>query len=180
MVSRDYVAADFAVASLNDRRNQTVNSEYWFGQLADSLKNGFFADSVVLELARVLNTKTVNDDQKILFREALKILQFATEGSKWIDDPKMSERASTCAGFFGQAVEAMTPSFRLTPQAFAKGIENLTVSARLLAGGEVPSDSQLNELRTFFFNAGRTELEKTESLMSGDQDTDKLRWLAAR
>jgi hypothetical protein len=157
---------------------KTMNSEYWFGELAHSLKNGFFADSVVLELARISRAKGVSDEQKGLFWAVTDVLQQAVEGSRWLDDPKMSEKASRCASFFGQAVEAMSVS--MTTEAFVREVEKLKQTANALASGEVPSDQKLKELRKFFFNTGRTELEKTEDLMSGEKETDRLRWLAAR
>lgn len=155
-----------------------MNSEYWFAELSKSLKNGFFADSVVLALARASRAKAVNDEQKALFRQVADVLQLAVEGSRWLDDPKMSERASTCASFFGQAVEAMSVS--MTPQNFREEIEKLKLTANTLAKGEVPAEDRLSELRTFFFNTGRTELEKTEYLMEGEKEIDRLRWLAAK
>jgi len=155
-----------------------MNSEYWFGELAQSLKSGFFADSVVLELARIARGKTVTEPQKQLFGKVSEVLQLAVEGSRWLDDPKMSEKASTCASFFGQAVEAMSVS--MTPEVFVRVVENLKLSADVLAKGEIPAEERLAELRTFFFNTGRTELEKTEYLMNGEKETDRLRWLAAK
>jgi len=155
-----------------------MHSEYWLGELARSLKNGFFSDTVVLELARVSRDRTVSTEQKAVFRKAAEILKFALEGSRWIDNPRMSEKSSTCASFFGQAVEAIT--LVSTPEAFAKEIERLTGIANRLTNGEVPSESDIQALRKFFFNAGRSELERTESLMSGDKENSKLRWLAAR
>jgi hypothetical protein len=155
-----------------------MNSEYWFGELAQSLKNGFFADSVVLELARVSRAKAVSDAQKKLFHIVGDVLQWAVEGSRWLDDPKMSERASTCASFFGQAVEAMSVS--MTPESFIEEIEKLRLTANTIADGKVPSEPKLRELRTFFFNTGRTELEKTEYLMNGETEIDRLRWLTAK
>lgn len=155
-----------------------MNSEYWFGELAGSLQNGFFADSVVLELAKVASRGVVTDEQAGLFQEAAKRLQLAVEGSRWLDDPKMSENASTCAAFFGQAVEAM--SLVLTPDAFVRVVEKLIRTSQQLAGKEVPPHDSIQDLRTFFFNAGRTELERTEYLMNGEKEVDKLKWLAAK
>jgi hypothetical protein len=156
-----------------------MNSEYWFGELSQSLKNGFFADSVVLQLARISSAKSVTDEQKQLFRKVSEVLQLAVEGSRWLDDPKMSEKASTSANVFGQAVDAMSVSMTLTPEVFAKQIEKLRLTADELASGKVLSNEKLKDLRTFFFNTGRTELEKTEYLMSGEKEVDRLRWLVA-
>lgn len=154
-----------------------MNSEYWFGELSQSLKNGFFADSVVLELARIPKSKAVTNEQKELFSKVSDVLQLAVEGSRWLDDPKMSERASTCANVFGQAVEAMAVS--MTPAVFERQIQKLKLTANELASGKIPSDEKLKDMRTFFFNTGRTELEKTEYLMSDEKEFDRLRWLVA-
>jgi hypothetical protein len=155
-----------------------MNSEYWFGELAQSLKNGFFSDSVVLELAKVSRDRLVNDQQRATFESAADILQCAVEGSRWLEDPKMSESASRCASFFGQAVEAM--SIVVTPEAFDKEVLKLAGTARQLSKGQVPADEDMKALRTFFFNAGRRELNKTEYLMNGEKETDRLKWLAAK
>ncbi|MGH9718318.1 MAG: hypothetical protein ACRD4R_16545 [Candidatus Acidiferrales bacterium] len=155
-----------------------MNSEYWFGELAQSLSNGFFSDSVVLELARVSRDTRVNAQQLPLFEKAAEALQCAVEGSQWLDNPKMSEKASKCANFFGQAVDAM--SFVVTPEPFAQRVQKLVATAKQLANGQVPSHQDINALRTFFYHAGRTQLEKTEDLMSGERKLDRLKWLVAR
>ena len=155
-----------------------MNSDYWFGELAGSLKNGFFADSVILELARVARNKSVTNEQRELFGKTEELLKLAVEGSRWLDNPKMSEKASTCASVFGQAVEAM--AFVLPPEAFVHEVEKLIQTAHLLAGGNTPSDDAITALRTFFFNAERTELAKTEYLMNGEKEIDKLKWLVAK
>jgi hypothetical protein len=155
-----------------------MNSEYWFGELAQSLKNGFLSDSIVLELARVLRDESVSDRQKKLFADAAKVLECAVEGNRWLDDPKMSANASTCAAFFGQAVEAM--SIVVTPEEFARRVQSLAETAKQLSEGRTPPSEEMQALRTFFFNAGRTELEKTEYLMNGEKETDRLKWLAAK
>ncbi len=154
-----------------------MNSEYWFGELAQSLKNGFFADSIVLELARVARDKSVGAEQAALFEKGASVLQMAAEGSRWLDNPKMSEKVGACASFFGQAVEAM--AFVVTPEAFTKEVEKLASTARELSLGRIPSEEEIKALRVFFFNAGRSEIEKTEYLMNDEKETDRLKWIAA-
>jgi hypothetical protein len=57
-----------------------MSSEQWLGELTQSLKNGFLADSLVLEVARVTRDSRISEEQKALFEKAREILSNAKKG----------------------------------------------------------------------------------------------------
>lgn len=156
-----------------------MHSEFWFSDLTKSLKHGFFADRVVLELARVSKDLQVTEEQTQVFAKAADMLELAQKGHSWLDDPKISEKSSSYVTSYSQAVDAM--SITVTSGSFMAAIQNLLQIAKDLAAKQMPNENEILALRTFFFNASRSELERTEELFGGDKDAGRssLLWMTA-
>jgi hypothetical protein len=156
-----------------------MHSEFWFSDLTKSLKQGFFADCVVLELARVNRDRRVTEEQAQIFKRAVELLELAKEGHAWVDNPRLSEKSSSCVSSYSQAVDAMV--INASSVAFTHFIHELLEIANQLAAKEIPSDEKLRVLRSFFFNSSRSELDRTEELFGDDKDASgsSLIWMTA-
>jgi len=156
-----------------------MHSEYWFSDLTGSLKNGFFADGVILALSRILKNGAATSDDREILQKAASMLDMAICGHDWLDKPEVSSRAATCASFFGQAVKAL-PLVSTSAQ-FLEHLTALRETAKELSEREsLPERERIAALRAFFFSAAQSELEKTEQLLDRESDVMALRWVAAQ
>lgn len=151
-----------------------MSSEQWLGELTQSLKNGFLADSLVLEVARVTRDNRISEEQKVLFQKAREILLNAKKGYGWLEDPQLSENSSIFADSFGQAVEALR--IPVTSESFTQFLDSLLRTATTLSHGRIPPQEQLTQMRSFFFNAGRFQLDRTEQLLEGEKERTTDKW----
>lgn len=55
-------------------------------------------------------------------------------------------------------------------------MRGLREAAVALAEGNLIEEDRIKELRSFFFNSGRSELDRTEELLSGGDGTDVVGW----
>jgi hypothetical protein len=153
-----------------------MHSEHQFADLAESLRKGLLADQIVLALAHVEQRQRVSDEERIILQKATAVLELAKEGHNWLDTLKVTRQTPLGASYFGQAVEAL-------PQAsssaiFIKNLESLRRTAQqLVFGSQIPKQDQIKELRTFFFNLGCVESDRTDQLLSGENDSKLPSWL---
>jgi hypothetical protein len=136
----------------------------WFSEVSKSLRDGFFADNVVLALARVKRDSAVTEDQKELFGRAYKLLSDAIAGYEWIDKPTFTAESANHASLFGQVVRALTISS--APADFVAYLGDVRGTAERLANGRVPKASEINKLRRFFANHSRAEMEHSDQLFA--------------
>jgi hypothetical protein len=154
----------------------TMHSRYRFAELSDSLKSGFLADEIVLALARAQKGEVLGEKDKNALCTAVSMLDSATQGHGWADNPRLSSETRASANFFGRAVSAMPTVY--TSQAFLEQLKQFRETAFQLTKGETPEASQVHALRTFFFNAAQSELDRTEQLLRGEDSSDALEWMA--
>ena len=147
-------------------------SEYWFSDLAGSLRGGFFADDVILTLAKLQKDGKTSPSGRAVLKKAADLLDMALKGHEWLNDPRFSEQSGTCASFFGQAVRAL-PTVS-TSEAFVRNLDDLKRTALEIADGGLPGPDEVDALRTFFFNASQMELERTEQLLEREAEADFL------
>jgi hypothetical protein len=154
----------------------TVHARYRFAELSDSLKTGFLADEVVLVLARAQKGEPLADSDKNALRTAVSMLDSAIQGHGWLENPKLSSETRAFASFFGRAVNALPTVY--TSQAFLEQLRRFRETAEQLSKGAHPNVQELNDLRTFFFNAAQSELDRTEQLLRGEDNSDAFEWMA--
>ncbi|MGA9389353.1 MAG: hypothetical protein WBV69_02805 [Candidatus Sulfotelmatobacter sp.] len=142
--------------------------------MADSLKNGFLLDDIVLALARAERGEALSEKERRLLSEAVSILQSAEEGYRWLDRPELTGDTKSSATFFARAVSAL-PTIH-APEAFLENISEMKATAAQLSKGEPPAEpDRIRLLRTFFYNTSQLELDRTDRL-AGEGSADVLRW----
>jgi hypothetical protein len=147
-----------------------VYSEYWFSDLAGSLRDGFFADDVILTLAKLERDGKTSPSGQTVLKRAADWLDKALKGHAWLNEPTFSEQSGTCASFFGQAVRAL-PAVS-TSEAFVRNLDDLKRTALAIADGGLPRPEEVEALRAFFFNASQMELDRTEQLLEHEAEAD--------
>lgn len=152
-----------------------MHPEHRFSDLAESLRNGFLVDDIVLALAKAENGESLGDRDRAILKNAVALLQKAEEGYRWLDDPKLTIDTKSSASFFGRAVSALPKVY--TPEVFLRSINELKETASQLSSGDSrPPAEKIHLLRTFFFNTSQSELDRTEQLLTGESSGDVLKW----
>lgn len=138
-------------------------SESRFSDLTDSLASGFFADDVIMALARYGKTRRVNEKDEPVLQRAVRFLEAVLEGHNWMDNPQVSRNSMESAKAFSRAVRATTSS--LSSKRFVEYIEDLLNVAKELVSQKTVDGTKAERLREFFGNYGRTELVRTENIL---------------
>jgi hypothetical protein len=138
-------------------------SESRFSDLTDSLASGFFADDVIMVLARYGKTRSLNEKDEPVLQRAVRFLERVLEGHDWMDKPEVSRNSMESAKAFSRAVRATTHS--LSSKLFVEYIENLLNVAKQLVSEKTADATKAERLREFFGNYGRTELVRTENIL---------------
>ncbi len=148
--------------------------EHRFSDLADSLRNGFLLDDIVLALARAEKGESLGEEERGVLEKAVSMLQSAETGYHWLDKPELTSETSSCAMLFARAVSAL-PAIHET-DAFLENISDLQATASQLSkGGSPPPTEKIQLLRAFFHNTSRSELDRTDQLV-GEGSVDVRRW----
>jgi len=128
-------------------------SETEFAELSDSLSTGFFADKVVMALARTQRLGRLQDKDQPTIKEAKRLLEHVLHGEKWLEKKKLDAKSAESAVAFDRAVHAL-PSIRV-PSEFVEYIKHLLqILATVQEKGTVPKE-EIQEVRGFFFNYAR-------------------------
>ena len=150
-------------------------SEHRFSDLADSLRNGFLLDDIVLALARAEKGEPLGEKERGLLEKAVSMLQSAEVGYHWLDKPELTSETNSSAALFASAVSAL-PAVH-APDAFLENISDLKATAALLSRGEpAPAAEKIQLLRTFFYNTSQSELDRTQRLLGREDSVDVLKW----
>jgi hypothetical protein len=155
-----------------------MRPESWFDELTKSFADGFFADAVILALAKAGRSGRVDAADQPVMAEVVSFLENVLKGYGWIDNPRMNEETATNASFFQQAVRATVPVG--TTGSFLQQIEQLKTTADALAGTRAAEPKRLSELRKFFVNHSTMEMERTESLFGNRVGVETAAWMTAR
>ena len=152
-----------------------MHSEHRFSDLTESLKNGFLVDNIVLALARAEKGEPLGEKERKLLREAASLLKSAEAGYQWLENPQVTSDTKSSATFFARAVNAL-PAVHAS-EVFLESISDLKATAEQLSSGELtPAREKIQLLRTFFYNAAQSELDRTEQLLAGEGSADVLEW----
>jgi len=128
-------------------------SETEFAELGNSLSTGFFADKVVMSLARVQRLGRLQDKDKPTMKEAHRLLGQVLHGERWLDKKKLDAKSAESALAFDRAVHAL-PSIRL-PKEFVSHITHLQQTVDILLQEGTAPEEEIRGLRSFFFNYAR-------------------------
>lgn len=142
-------------------------SESKFSDLTESLASGFFADKVVLAVARFQKAGKLNTEDEPVVQRAVEFFRKVIDGHNWMDDPQLNRNSVESASAFSQVVRAMSPS--VSSKNFVTYIQDLQDTAKKLAAQRTVDDAQVENLRKFFSNYGRSELVRTENLFQDDR-----------
>jgi len=142
-------------------------SESRFSDLTESLASGFFADKVVLAIARFQKSRTLNPSDELLLEEAVQFFKKVIEGHDWMDNPRLSKNSMESATAFSQAVRARSP--HVSSKNFVDYIQDLLNTANQLLQQKTADQNKIAILREFFSNYGRSELVRTENLLQDDR-----------
>ncbi|MBU1936505.1 hypothetical protein KKG05_03835 [bacterium] len=152
-----------------------MRSGGWFGEIAKSLRDGFFADRVILALAKAQrNGGTIPEESKELFVKTSMFLRDAITGYGWIDKPSFSSDSANHASLFGQALRAMEISSASSD--FIVYLTELKATADEIAAGRSPGNSQLTKLRAFFVSHSTAEMQHSNELSEMGKKRGELAW----
>ncbi len=138
-------------------------SEIEFAELGDSLSSGFFADKVVITIARIQRLGKLEDSYKPTIKEAQSLLDQVLSGEKWLQTKKLDAKSTESALAFDRAVHAL-PSIR-APKDFADYVSNLKrILITLQEKGTVPEED-IKKVRSFFFNFARAVSRESQRVI---------------
>jgi hypothetical protein len=146
----------------------------WFGTVSKSLRDGFFADNVVLALAKAKQEGVVITKDRELFERAEKFLTDAITGYKWIEEPRFTGDSAKHASLFGQVVRAL--SIHYAPADFVAYLQGLRDTTHDLATGEIADAKKISSLREFFANHSRAEMEFSDQLFETERGRGGPAW----
>src|SRR5579859_4946007 len=104
-----------------------MQSEHHFSDLAESLRNGFLLDDIVLALARARKGEALSDSDRKVLERAVFILESAEAGYHWLDKPELTGETNSSASFFVRAVNALPTVYG--NDAFLESISDLKATA---------------------------------------------------
>jgi len=128
-------------------------SETEFAELSDSLSTGFFADKVVMALARTQRLGRLQEKDQPTMKAACSLLGQVLKGEKWLATRKLNSQSAESAVAFDRAVHAL-PSIRV-PCEFVNYIERLRQILHTLQEKGTTPEEEIKEVRSFFFNYAR-------------------------
>ncbi|MQY56265.1 MAG: hypothetical protein GH152_03455 [Dehalococcoidia bacterium] len=128
-------------------------SETEFAELSDSLSTGFFADKVMMALARTRRLGQLQDTDRPTMKAAYSLLGQVLRGEKWLATRKLNSQSAESAVAFDRAVHAL-PSIRV-PHEFVNYITHLRQILQTLQEKGKASEEEIQKVRSFFFNFAR-------------------------
>ena len=128
-------------------------SETEFAELGNSLSTGFFADKVVMALARTQRVGHLQEKDQKTIKESQSLLGQVLRGEKWLATRKLNSQSAESALAFDRAVHAL-PHIRV-PEDFVRYITHLRQIVHTVREKGTASDEEIREVRSFFFNYAR-------------------------
>jgi hypothetical protein len=140
-----------------------VISETEFAELGNSLSTGFFADKVVLTLARIQRLGKLREEDRPVLDDADHLLGKVLAGEKWLETKILNSESAESAIAFDRAVHAI-PSIRITRE-FVDYINELRQTLYVLKENGINSDDKIQKVRTFFFNYARAVSAESQRMV---------------
>jgi len=135
-----------------------------FVELSDSLKSGFFADNVILTLARAKKRGKVLEEDRDLINDVSRFFQSVLEGFAWGEAPRPGMLSAESADAFSKATNVLPET--TSSQAFKKSIEQLSEDARAISTTDSVDAGGADRLIDFFTEFGQAELQRTDDLIN--------------
>ena len=123
-------------------------SERSLRQISDSFGQGQFADDVVMALARAAAGRTVDGKDKETIGKAIKFLQRAEDGFKWLDSPTITSDSMQCAVSFETAVRSLGE--QISTDRFIADIGTMLQTSQAVLEGQQVESGALQNVRAFF------------------------------
>ncbi len=143
-------------------------SETEFAELGSSLSTGFFADNVVLVLARIQRLGKLREQDRPLVQEASSLLEQVLEGEKWLEKKELNSKSAESAIAFDRAVHAL-PSIKITDE-FVNYITCLKKVLQTVQEQGTDSDENVQRVRNFFFKYARAVSAESQRLIERSSD----------
>lgn len=128
-------------------------SEIEFAELGNSLSTGFFADNVVMALARTQRLGRLQDEDRPIIKGADSLLNQVLMGEKWLRRKKLDAKSAESALAFDRAVHAL-PSIGV-PCEFVDHIKHLRQIVHTLQEKGTAPENEIQKVRRFFFSYAR-------------------------
>ncbi len=152
-----------------------MRSGGWFGEMAKSLRDGLFADRVILALAKVQqNNRAIPEENKELFEKTSIFLSDAISGYEWMEKPSFNSVSANHASLFGQALRAM--KILSASSDFIAYLTELKETADELAAGKRPENRRLKKLRAFFVSHSTAEMQHSGELSKMWKNRGEMAW----
>lgn len=152
-----------------------MRSGGWFAEMAKSLRDGLFADRVILALAKAQrNGGPIPEESRALFAKTSEFLSDAISGYEWMDKPSFTSASVNHASLFGQAVRAM--KIASVPSDFIVYLTELKATADDLSAGKDTATDRLTKLRAFFVNHSTAEMQRSDELSDMRRKRGKMAW----
>lgn len=128
-------------------------SETEFAELGNSLSTGFFADKVVISLARTQRLHRLQEGDRATIKDAYSLLHQVLEGEKWLEKKVLTSRSTESALAFDRAVHAVP--LIAASASFVAHIKKLKKTMDHLLKTGTATDTEIQNLRRFFFGFAR-------------------------
>jgi len=139
-----------------------------FSKLSNHLKDGFFADSVILALTKIKNKKKLNDKELKAINDARAFLSNILEGSNWINNNCHEKVKSVYA--YGEVVSIL-PSLKTTND-LVDYINNLINLIDKISNSTSLTQIDVEPLIEFFKKYAKKQLLATENILYNELDID--------
>jgi hypothetical protein len=149
-----------------------------FSEITDSLKSGFFADKVILTLARAKKRGRLEDDEKTIINDVLTFFSNVLEGFEWSDRPHFTMHSAESAEAFSKASRVLPNT--TTSRSFKEYMENLVADAQNLNQSSTVDKGSVQRLIDFFTMYGQEELKRTDDLINPKDDIDSRSWMLTK
>lgn len=143
---------------------KTMQYQTLFNEMTKSLNYGFFADDVILELAKLRNKRESQHRSKI-FTKVVVFFDKALKGLGWFANPQLTDQTVDWSHFFSESVKAL-PEIS-TPQMFNDKLNSYKNVAEKIRDNMEVNPYEIEELKNFFFYYSKNELNRTDELLSG-------------
>jgi len=141
-----------------------MNTRSLFSEFSESLRSGFFADNVVLTLARAKKRGELTIADRQILNTVVEFFQNVLDGFRWSENPKLTMHSAESAYAFSKAARVFPEPG--SSNVFQSLIEGLLADAEKVIASERVEQSDVDNLIEFFTTYGREELNRADELIN--------------
>lgn len=149
-----------------------------FSDLADSLRSGFFADKVILTLAKARKSGRLSEEERPVLDEVVAFFQRVLEGFEWSEQPNFTMHSAESAEAFSKATRVL-PDVG-SSEVFKDHVEKLLDDAGRIQQSLSVEKKRADRLINFFTAYGQEELERTDDLINPKDDLRTGSWTSMK